>query len=90
MNKNIYNGIVNIMWETIMKIDNPYNFKVVYDIKHVKKTSALYGVLTQQTVKFATLQSAFLFARDMKGKKNSRFEVIGTPVIERIGKENHA
>lgn len=73
-----------------MKVESPYNFKVVYDIKHVKKTSALYGMLTQQTVKFPTLQSAFLFARDMRGKKTRRFEVIGTPVIERIGKENHA
>lgn len=73
-----------------MNVESKHNFKVVYDIKHVKKTSSLYGMLTQQTVKFPTLQSACLFARNMKGKRTSRFEVIGTPVIETIGKENHA
>lgn len=62
-----------------------YRFKVQYDIKHVKKTSALYGLLTTQTVKFPTLQSALRFVRDMHGKKTPKFEVVGMPVIERDG-----
>jgi len=61
-----------------------YRFIVQYDIKHVKKTSALYGLLTTQTVKFPSLQSAMSFVRDMKGKKTTKFEVIGMPIIERI------
>ena len=64
--------------------NNIYRFKVIYDIKHVKKTSALYGLLTQQSVRFATLQSAIKFARDMNGKKTNKFEVVGIPTIERI------
>lgn len=61
-----------------------YRFKVIYDIKHVKKSSTLYGLLTQQTVKFGTLQSAIKFARDMNGKRTQKFEVVGIPTIERI------
>jgi hypothetical protein len=61
-----------------------YRFKVEYDIKHVKKSSALYGILTTQTVRFPTLQSALRFVRDMHGKKTPKFEVVGMPVIERI------
>lgn len=63
---------------------NTYRFKVIYDIKHTKKTSTLYGLLTQQSVKFGTLQSAIKFARDMNGKKTPKFEVVGIPTIERI------
>jgi hypothetical protein len=61
-----------------------YRFKVEYDIKHTKKASALYGILTTQTVKFPTLQSALRFVRDMHGKKTTKFEVVGMPVIERL------
>ena len=61
-----------------------YRFKVIYDIKHISKDSALYKLLTQQTVKFGTLQSAIKFARDMNGKKTAKFEVVGIPTIERI------
>jgi hypothetical protein len=61
-----------------------YNFRVIYDIKHVKKTSTLYGVLTEQSVSFPTLQSAIKFARDMNGKKTTKFEVVGMPIIERL------
>lgn len=59
-------------------------FRVVYDIKHVKKTSSQYGFLTQQVVNFPTLQSAIKFAKDMNGKKTTKFEVVGIPTIERI------
>jgi hypothetical protein len=64
--------------------ENGYLFRVVYDIKHVKKTSALYGILTEQSVSFPSLQLAIKFARDMNGKKTTKFEVVGMPVIERI------
>jgi hypothetical protein len=61
-----------------------YRFIVQYDIKHIKKSSALYGLLTTQTVNFPTLQTAMSFVRDMKGKRTDKFEVIGMPIIERI------
>jgi len=62
-----------------------YRFKVTYDIKHVNKKSALYGILsTDQTCKFATLQSAIKFAKDMEGKRTSKIQVVGRPIIERI------
>lgn len=64
--------------------ENINRFRVVYDIKHVKKTSTNYGFLTQQTVSFPTLQSAIKFAKDMNGKKTSKFEVVGIPTIERV------
>lgn len=64
--------------------ENGYNFRVIYDVKHIKKTSALYGVLTEQSVAFPTLQDAFHFARLMHGKKTNKIEVVGLPVIERI------
>jgi hypothetical protein len=62
-----------------------YRFKVTYDIKHINKTSTLYGLLsTDQMCRFATLQSAIKFAKDMEGKRTSKIEVVGRPIIERI------
>jgi hypothetical protein len=62
-----------------------YKFKVSYNVKHISKKSALFGLVTfDQTCKFPTLQSAMNFARHMKGHRNSKIEVIGMPTIERI------
>ena len=62
-----------------------YRFKVTYDIKHINKASALYGLLsTDQICRFPTLQSAIKFAKDMEGKRTSKIEVVGRPIIERI------
>jgi hypothetical protein len=62
-----------------------YRFKVIYDIKHIDKKSALYGLLSsEQTCKFATLQSAIKFAKDMEGKRTSKIQVMGRPIIERV------
>ncbi len=62
-----------------------YRFKVTYDIKHINKTSTLYGLLsTDQMCRFVTLQSAIKFAKDMEGKRTSKIEVVGRPIIERI------
>jgi len=60
-------------------------FKVTYDIKHINKNSALYGLLiSDQICKFVTLQSAIKFAKDMNGKRTNKIHVIGRPIIERI------
>lgn len=62
-----------------------YRFKVTYDVKHINKDSALYGLLTpNQTCKFPTLQSAIKFAKDMENKRTNKIQVIGRPIIERI------
>jgi hypothetical protein len=62
-----------------------YRFKVTYDIKHIDKKSALYGILSpNQTCKFATLQSAIKFAKVMEGKRTSKIQVMGRPIIERV------
>ena len=62
-----------------------YRFKVTYDIKHINKNSALYGLLiSDQICKFVTLQSAIKFAKDMNGKRTNKIHVIGRPIIERI------
>jgi hypothetical protein len=62
-----------------------YRFKVTYDIKHVNKNSALYGLLiSDQICKFVTMQSAIKFAKDMDNKCTSKIQVIGRPIIERI------
>jgi hypothetical protein len=62
-----------------------YRFKVIYDIKHIDKKSALYGLLSsEQTCKFATLQSAIKFAKDMEGKRTNKIQVMGRPIIERV------
>lgn len=59
-----------------------YLFKVEYDVKNQKYG----GFLTTETVRFPTLQSAVLFAKQMKGLKNDKIQVVGLPVIERIVK----
>lgn len=62
-----------------------YQFKVTYDIKHVNKKSALYGLLSSnQTCKFSALQDAVKFVHQMYGKRTSKYHVIGMPIIERI------
>jgi len=60
-------------------------FKVSYNVKHVDKKSALYGLVSfDQSCKFASLQSALKFAKDMKNKRTKKIQVVGMPVIERI------
>ena len=62
-----------------------YRFKVTYNVKHISKKSALYGLVSfDQTCKFGTLQSAIVFAKEMTNKKTSKIQVVGIPVIERI------
>lgn len=63
---------------------NSYNYRVDYDIKHLTRTSNLYGILTHQSVPFASLKDAHRFACDMKGKKTTKFEVVGIPIIEKV------
>jgi len=60
-------------------------FKVMYNVKHIDKKSALYGLVSfDQSCKFPTLQSAIKFAKGIKNKKTSKIHVVGLPVIERI------
>ena len=62
-----------------------YNFKVTYNVKHIDKKSALYGLVSfDQTCKFGSLQSALKFAKEMHNKKTRKITVVGMPVIERI------
>lgn len=62
-----------------------YNYEVKYNIKHINKNSALYGLVSfDQKCKFASLKDAFRFAKEMANKKTSKIQVIGIPVIERI------
>jgi hypothetical protein len=62
-----------------------HKFKVTYNVKHISKKSALYGLVSfDQTCRFPTLQSAIRFAKEMTNKKTSKIQVIGMPVIERI------
>jgi hypothetical protein len=62
-----------------------YNFKVTYNVKHINKTSALYGLVSfDQICKFGSLQSAMQFAKEIKNKKTRKIHVVGVPVIERI------
>jgi hypothetical protein len=57
-----------------------YAFKVTYNQKNTDKNSKAYGILSDKSRKFASLQDAFKYVRELKNKK----EVIGTPVIERL------
>lgn len=62
-----------------------YNFRVVYNVKHVDKKSALYGLVSfDQSCKFGSLQSAVEFAKLMSNKKTKKIHVIGIPTIERL------
>lgn len=62
-----------------------YKFKVTYNVKHVDKMSALYGLVSfDQTCKFGSLQSALKFAKEIKNKKTRKIHVVGVPMIERI------
>ena len=62
-----------------------YSFKVTYNVKHIDKMSALYGLVSfDQTYKFGSLQDAMRFVRGMTNKKTNKIQVIGMPVIERI------
>jgi hypothetical protein len=59
-------------------------FVVKYDIKHLSQKTLLHGVLTPETCKFVTLQDAIKFVRIMRGRRTSKYEVVGMPIIERI------
>jgi hypothetical protein len=60
-------------------------FRVVYNVKHIDKMSSLYGLVSfDQKCKFSSLKEAFIFAKEMQGKRTNKIQVIGTPVIERI------
>lgn len=60
-------------------------FKVLYNVKHIDKKSALYGLVSfDQSCKFESLKEAFVFAKEMVNKKTSKIHVIGKPIIERV------
>ena len=60
-------------------------FKVTYDVKHINKNSALYGLVSfDQSCTFPSLKDAFRFAKCMHGRRNSRIQVLGIPTIERV------
>jgi hypothetical protein len=62
-----------------------HKFKVTYNVKHINKKSALYGLVSfDQTCKFPSLQSAIRFAKEMTNRKTNKIQVVGIPVIERI------
>lgn len=60
------------------------NYRVDYDIKHLSRTSSMYGILTHKTAHFNSLTAAHEFACNMKGKKTDKFEVVGFPIIEKV------
>ena len=61
-------------------------FKVSFNVKHINKKSALYGLVSfDQTCTFATMQDAFRFAKQMNGRRTSKIQVVGIPTIERLG-----
>lgn len=60
-------------------------YKVIYNVKHVDKRSALYGLVSfDQTCNFPSLQSAIKFAKDMNNKTTRKIQVVGVPIIERV------
>ena len=60
-------------------------FKVVYNVKHIDKKSALYGIVSfDQSCKFASMQEAMRFVKCMRGRRTNKIEVVGMPVIERV------
>ena len=60
-------------------------FKVSYNVKHINKRSALYGLVSfGQTCKFASLKDAYSFAKQMNGRRTSKIQVVGIPTIERL------
>jgi folate-dependent tRNA-U54 methylase TrmFO/GidA len=62
-----------------------YAYKVVYNVKHIDKKSALYGLVSfDQTCKFGSLKEAFRFAHEMKNKRTSKIQVVGLPIVERL------
>ena len=62
-----------------------YAYKVVYNVKHINKKSALYGLVSfDQACKFGSLNEASKFAKNMLNKRTSKIQVVGMPVIERI------
>jgi hypothetical protein len=66
----------------IWKGKNMNSYKVIYNIKLKKKSSALYGLLLEESVKFLTLDSAHKFALRLMKNQKSKYEVIGKPIIE--------
>lgn len=61
-----------------------YQYKVVFDIKHVNKKSVLCGMLTPEVCKFGNIQSAMRFIRSIKNRRTTKYHVIGMPILERI------
>ena len=60
-------------------------FKVIYNVKHIDKKSALYGLVSfDQSCKFNSLKEAFKFAKAMHNKKTNKIQVVGMPTIERV------
>ena len=60
-------------------------FKVTYNVKHINKKSALYGLVSfDQKCTFATLKDAFRFAKEMNGRRTSKIQVVGIPTVERM------
>jgi len=59
-------------------------YKVTYCIKNMKKSSVLYGLLLDESVKFPSLSSAHKFALKLMNNTKQKYELIGKPVIEKI------
>jgi hypothetical protein len=57
-----------------------YAYKVTYNQKNMDVNSKAYGILSDKSRKFASLQDAFKYVRELKSKK----EIVGMPVIESI------
>lgn len=62
-----------------------YSYKVTFVVKHIKKKSALYGLLSpDQVCKFGSFHSAQRYAKSMTNFRNKDIQVIGVPVIEKL------
>lgn len=59
-------------------------YKVSYSIKNKKKSSVLYGLLLDESIKFPSLKSAHTFALKLMNNSKQKYELIGKPVIEKI------
>jgi hypothetical protein len=62
-----------------------YAYKVTYNVKHIDKKSALYGLVSfDQTCKFSSFREASRFARTIQNKRTSKIQVVGLPTIESL------
>ena len=67
------------------------SFKVSYNVKHINKKSALYGLVSfDQTCNFPSLKEAHRFAKHMLNKKTKKIQVVGIPRIELNGEKSNA